>query len=303
MNPITTSAEPLALLRANRRGVLAICAAMACFVVNDALVKYVSQALPTAQLILIRGVMASLLVLAVAHALGATTRMRRIVHRWVLARAGIDALATVLYLASLFQLPIASATAIVMASPLFLTLLAALVLRERVGWPRWAATSIGFVGVLLIIQPSGSGFNAYALLCLAATALHAVRDLVTRRIDSDVPSILVTLATAVMATALAGIVSLGGPWQPFGLDELGLLALAAVFLAAAYYAIVAGMRHGEMSVVAPFRYTGLLWALVLGYAVWSELPNPLAWCGIALLLGSVLYMLHRERRRARASRP
>ena len=294
---MTTDAD--SLIRANRRGILAMSGAMACFIVNDALVKYASQTMPTAQLIFVRGIMASILVLAVAHSMGATARIGETLRGWVAARACVDAVATMVYLVSLFHLPIANATAINLASPLFITLLAVMFLGEQVGRARWLAIGAGFVGVLLVIQPRAEGFNVFALVCLAATMLHAVRDLLTRRIALGVPSILITLSTAIAVTTLSGLLLPLEGWRPFGLFELGLLALASVFLAAGYYWIISGMRHGEMSIIAPFRYTGLLWALVIGFAVWGDVPNLMGWCGIALLIGSGLYVLHGERARSR----
>lgn len=284
---------------ANRRGILYMLGAVACFVANDALVKYASQSLPAAQLIFLRGAMATALVLAVAQASGATARLRESMRGWVLIRAAVDAVATMLYLSSLFQLPIANATAINLAAPIFMTVFAAMFMHERVGFARWLAIAIGFMGVVLIIQPRAEGFNIYALVCLAGTVLHATRDLLTRRIAADVPSILITLATAGAVTLLAGGLSLLQGWRVFGAAQLGLLALASVFLAAGYYLIINSMRHGEMSLIAPFRYSGLLFAVVLGYTIWGDVPNLVAWCGISLLVGSGLYVLYHERRRVR----
>ena len=292
-------ADAAALIIANRRGILAMLAAMTLFVSNDALVKYTSQSLPAAQLIFLRGVFASLLVLGMAAALGAIPRIRESLSKPVLTRASIEAFATVLYLASLFQLPIANATSINLAAPLFITMLAAIFLREQVGWRRWSAIAVGFVGVLLVIQPNSDGFNAYSLLCLLATLLYSFRDLLTRRIPPTTPSILITLSTAVAVTLLAGGLSLIEGWQPFDRTQLLTLALASLFLSGGYYTVIVAMRGGEMSLIAPFRYSGLLWALLLGYLVWGDIPNLPAWLGITLLIASGLYMLHRERIRAR----
>lgn len=282
---------------ANRRGILCMVGAMGCFVTNDALVKFASQSMPSAQLILIRGFMSVLLVLAVAHALGATARLREATRGWVAGRALVDATATMLYLGSLFHLPIANATAINLAAPLFMTMFAALFMADRVRGARWLAVGAGFLGVLLVIQPRAQGFNSWALVCLLGTLFHAARDLMTRRIHAGIPSILITLATAVAVTVVSGVGSLLQGWQPFGLFEFGLLALASVFLTGGYYFIISSMRHGEMTLVAPFRYSGLLFALVLGYGVWGEVPNALAWFGIALLIASGLYVLVSEKRR------
>jgi drug/metabolite transporter (DMT)-like permease len=288
----------LGVSAANRRGIVCMVGAMGCFVTNDALVKFASQSMPSAQLIFIRGFMSVLLVLAVAHALRATPRIREATRGWVAGRALVDAIATMLYLGSLFHLPIGNATAINLAAPLFMTMFAALFMAERVRGARWLAVGFGFLGVLLVIQPRAEGFNAWALVCLLGTLFHAARDLMTRRIHAGIPSILVTLSTAVAVTVVSGISSLFQGWQPFGLFEFGLLALASVFLTGGYYFIINSMRHGEMTLVAPFRYSGLLFALVLGYAVWGEVPNALAWFGIALLIGSGLYVLVSEKRRA-----
>ena len=282
---------------ANRRGIVCMVGAMGCFVTNDALVKFASQSMPSAQLIFIRGFMSVLLVLAVAHALGATSRMREATRGWVAGRALVDATATMLYLGSLFHLPIGNATAINLAAPLFMTMFAALFMAERVRGARWLAVGFGFLGVLLVIQPRAEGFNAWALVCLLGTLFHAARDLMTRRIHAGIPSILITLATAVAVTVVSGVGSLLQGWRPFGLFEFGLLALASVFLTGGYYFIISSMRHGEMTLVAPFRYSGLLFALVLGYAIWGEVPNTLAWFGIALLIASGLYVLVSEKRR------
>jgi drug/metabolite transporter (DMT)-like permease len=274
--------------------------AMGCFVVNDALVKYASQTMPAAQLIFVRGVMASVLVLAVAQAMGATRRIREIARGWVAVRAVVDAIATMLFLVSLFHLPLANATAINMASPLIITVLAAVFLGERLGLSRWVAVGIGFLGVVLIIQPQAEGFNDYALVCLLSTVLLSVRDIVTRRVHAGIPSILVTLSNTVAVTLLAGALSLVEGWRAFTAFEIGLLAVVAVFLSTAYYLIVISTRRGDLSLVAPFRYTAILFATVAGFVIWGDTPNALAWCGIALVIASGIYVL-RVSRRARAA--
>ncbi|PZQ00622.1 MAG: EamA family transporter [Variovorax paradoxus] len=277
--------------------------AMAGFVVNDAIVKHVGEAMPSAQLIFLRGVLASLLVLGMALALGARRQLQHALHPRVAARAAVDACATVMYLLSLFHLPLGNATAINLAAPLFLVVFAVWFLKERPGAARWLAVAVGFAGVLCVVQPSSDGFNAWTLLCLAGTLFHATRDLLTRRIDPAIPSIVVTLSTAVAVTLLSGAMSLAQGWQPFAPVQLAWLAAASVFLVAGYFLIIQCMRQGEVSLTAPFRYAALLFAVVLGYLVWGDVPNAWAWCGIALLVGSGLYVLHDQRgRTARAQR-
>lgn len=286
----------LAHSHANRRGIAFMVGAMACFVFNDALVKYASQTMPAAQLIFVRGLMAVAWIFAVARATGAVVRLSEMTRGRVAARAVLDALATFAYLLSLFQLPIGNAIAINMASPLFITLLAVLLLRERVGAFHWLAIVAGFGGVLLLIRPTADGFNAFALLCLLATLLHALRDLVTRGIAQSVASITVTLSTAIAVTLLAGVITAIQGWQGFGLFEFALLASASVFLAFGYHLMIRGTRIGQLSAVAPFRYSALLIALMIGWIIWGEVPDPVGWIGIAMLIVAGLYLLRRQAR-------
>jgi drug/metabolite transporter (DMT)-like permease len=292
-----TSEIAKALHAANRRGVLAISAGMACFVANDTLVKYVSQSLPASQLILLRGIMASVLLLAIAHGMGTTRRLADLFDGRVMARAGLDTLGTVIYLVSLFHIPLANATAINMATPLVVTVLAVLAFREEVNAARWLAIAVGFTGVLLVVKPRGDDFNAYAVLCLVGTLFQASRDVATRLVDRTIPSVLITLSTAVAVTLFAAFWSLFQEWVPVRPVQLALLAAASVFLSAAYFLVTVAMRAGEMSLIAPFRYSGLVFALLLGYAVWGYVPNAWAWCGIALLLGAGLWLMRKPRGR------
>ncbi len=303
--PPTQAQMPTAPSAANRRGIVAMSIGMASFLANDGLVKYLSQSLPAAQLICLRGMFATALMLVIARHMGLLRAkasfgpgpLRQLVQGPVLLRSVIDALATMAYLGALFHMPIGNATAINSASPLFLTLYAALVWREPVGATRWLLIVGGFVGVMLIVQPRAAGFNGWALVCLLATMLHAARDVLTRVIPPTVPSVMVTLATAATVTVLAGAVSLVDGWHAVTGAQLALLATASVFLSGGYYFVILGMREGEMSVIAPFRYTSLLYALLIGWAVWGDIPNTMALAGIALLVGAGVLMVRGGGRR------
>jgi len=299
MTPPTVESLQASVVKANRLGAMAMVGAMACFIVNDALVKYVSQTMPASQLIFLRSGMASVLVLAVAHSMGATARLRDMTRGWLVARAVVDAIATMLYLWSLFHLPIANATAIGMTSPLIITILAAMLMGEHVGAARGLAIAAGFIGVLLIVQPRAQEFNVFALVCLFATVLIALRDLMIRRVHVGIPSMLVILSTFASVTMLAGALSLFEDWRPFELFEFGLLGISAILVAVAYYLLVSSTRSGEFSFIAPFRYSGLLFATLVGYAVWNDEPNGLAWCGIALLIASGISILRASSRAAK----
>lgn len=272
--------------RATRRGIRLMVAGMCCFIANDAIVKLVSASLPAGQLIFVRGLMATALVLLALWHSGAALQARQLLRGRVPLRAALDAGATFSYLLSLFHLPIANATAINMATPLVITVIAVAALGARLQPIQLLAIVGGFGGVLLVIQPSSAGFNAWAWLCLLATLLHALRDLVTTRIAREVPAIGITLATSVAVTGIAGLITLAQGWQPMSTRAFGLLALAAVFLAAGYHLVIRATRSGELALVSPFRYSGLLMAVALGWLLWGEVPNALAWAGIALVMGA-----------------
>ncbi len=281
--------------RINRAGIAWMVLAMTAFIANDATIKAVSARLPAAQMIVVRGVMAITLILLFAWRTGALGRLRDATRGWVLVRAGCEGAGTFLYLAGLFHLPLGNVTAINLSAPLFIAVMAVLFLHERVTPARWLVIATGFAGVLLVVQPRADGFNHYALLSLLATLIYAVRDLLTRKIPRGLPAILVTLTTATVVWLMAVAVIGFQGWTPMGWTDLGLLAMASVFLSTGYYAIIVAMRNAELSVVAPFRYVGLLWALVIGYLVWGDIPNLPAWIGIALLIGAGLYMIRQQR--------
>ena len=293
--------QQLHLVSVNRRGILAMSLSMACFVANDALVKHVSTTLPSGQLIFVRGLMATALMLVVAQSMGLLRQAPLIANRALWLRAVLDGMASLVYLTAVFHLPLGQATAINLASPLFAILMAMWWLRERVTLMRGLAVLTGFGGVLLVVQPAADAFNAYSLLAVLGTTLHATRDLLTRRIPANVPAVLISLSTAMSVAVLAGLLSLTQTWQPVTPVSLLQLGLAAVFLCSGYYTLILAMRSGDVSVIAPFRYSGLLFALILGNLLWDEMPNLLAWIGIALLVGSGLSILHTERRRQQAA--
>lgn len=289
----------LSIVKENRLGISLMVASMALFICNDAVVKHVGETMSIPQLIFLRGLGAVLLIGGAVVATGAWRHWRGLFDRKVMIRNSIDCAGTFLYQLGLQHLPLANITAINLAVPLVLTVLAVLVLRETVGWRRWTAIMVGFGGVLMVVQPAVAGFNWYAIIALFATSLHASRDLITRRIDRAIPTLLVTLSNAIIITLTAGAFEVVQGWQPVPGQQLLYLMVASVLLSGGYWLVIECMRHGELSVVAPFRYVAIVWALLLGYLVWGDIPNVLAMAGIVLLVASGLYILHRERLRAR----
>jgi drug/metabolite transporter (DMT)-like permease len=271
------------------------------FLTNDTLVKLASETLPSAELLFVRGALSVVCVLGLAAAFGALPKIGDIAKPAVLIRAATDVAATFAYLIALFHAPIANVTAINLASPLMLTAFAAFVMKEDVGWRRWCAVSVGFVGVLLIVRPASAGFDAYALLAAFAMVLHTTRDLLTRRIDKSTPSIVVSLGTALGVTLVAGAGTAVEGFRALDLREGLILIGASIGLTGGYFFLIVATRTGEVSAVQPFRYMALLWALIAGWSVWGQLPDAIGWTGYALLVASGLYVFHRESVRARAA--
>ena len=278
----------------NRRGILAMSLAMAFFIANDALVKQVSATLPGFQLIFIRGLMATGLIAIMAQAMGHLKNWRLMLNRMLWVRGVIDAVASMTFLTALFHLPLGNATAINLASPLFITAFAIYYIKERVTFQRGAFILLGFSGVLMVVQPASDVFNVYSVICVVATLLHAMRDTLTRVISLRIPVLLITLSTAIAVSIGSGVATMTQTWAPVTDANLLMLLGASVFLSLAYYFLIVAMRSGEMSLVAPFRYSGLLFALLIGYVVWEELPNLMAWTGILLLVVSGLMILREE---------
>ena len=283
----------------NMRGAAIMMLSMAAFTLNDACIKSVAGELPLFQAVLIRGLLTTGLLTALA------------VHQGVLLISiprkdwGIIGLrligevgATVFFLIALFNMPIANVTAILQSLPLAITLAGAVFFGEKVGPRRYVAIAVGFVGVLLIVRPGTEGFNIYSLFTLIAVGFVVLRDMSTRRLSSGVPSITVALAAAVSVTLLGAIMTMFGEWQPVSGKSLGLLAGAAIFIVAAYLFSIMVMRIGEISFIAPFRYTALIWAIVLGILVFGEMPDGWTLVGSAIVIGMGIYTFYREQKLA-----
>ncbi|MBR0797393.1 DMT family transporter [Bradyrhizobium jicamae] len=285
-------------LSPNISGGLFMAAAMASFTMNDAITKAVSAEVNIGEILVVRGLVSMVLVAALAAHRGALRSFRVLLIGPVALRVFGEIGGTLTYMAALSQIPLANASAIFQALPLVITLGAALVFGEPVGWRRWLAITAGFIGVLVIVRPGAEGFSRAALLALASVGFCAVRDLATRRIPTELPTLFITLVTTVTVTT-AGAVSLVplGGWRPPSGHALGLLALAAVLILIGYQCIIVALRTGDISAVAPFRYFALLWAMLLGYLVFGHRPDAAMLAGAGIIVASGLYAFYRERKR------
>lgn len=283
-------------LSPNLRGALFMMVAMAGFTLNDAITKFSSESMNMAQVMLVRGLFSSLFVSLLAWHRGALAKPRAMLQPMVAVRVAGEAGATVSFLVALAHLPIANVSAVLQALPLAVTMGAALVFGEGVGWRRWLAIAVGFAGVLIIVRPGFEGFSVYSLVALTSVACCAVRDLATRRIPQAIPTMLVSTATALAMTVLGGLLlSPMGGWTPMTGRATALLALAAVLVIIGYQFIIMAMRSGDISFIAPFRYTALLWSIVLGLVVFGDVPDLPMTVGATIIIGSGLYAVYRER--------
>lgn len=288
--------------RANRRGVIALVIGMAGYTVNDALVKLVAQSYPVGEVIFIRGILTTLLLGAIILGAGQLPDMRRATDRHVVARAIADGLASVLYIVALARMQMADLAAVLLLTPLLLTAMAVLFYGEIVGWRRWTAVAVGFGGTLFIVKPTPAMFDAWALVALAAAFASASRDLLTRQTDQTIPTLILTLMGSIAVTIGGLMLVVTEEWRMLASRDLALLAVAAGFLAFGTYFVALAYRGVDISVVAPFRYTLLLWAAIAGFLVFGELPDRWAAFGALLIVGSGLYALHRDAVRRRQSR-
>ena len=278
------------------RGVIAIVASQFAFLLNDTLVKLVSDALPLGQIIFLRGLFAAALLAPLAIATGLHRSLPHLWHRMVSWRVVGELGGTLFYLSALIHMPLANATIIFQAVPLTVTGGAALFLREAVGWRRWTAIVIGFVGVVMVVRPGLSGFDPYGLLVLASVLFVSMRDLTTRAMPAVTPTLLVTLATAVAVAIMGALLGLTEDWVRPSVTHSIQLAGAAIFLSIGYATSILAMRLGEMSVTAPFRYVAVVIAIALGFVVWRDVPDAMTVLGSAVIVSAGLYTLYREQR-------
>ncbi len=289
--------------RENMRGALFMMASMAGFTLNDTMIKLVSDDLQLFQAVFLRGIVATLLLGALAWHQGAlsfrpTRRDLKIIGVRTFAEVG----ATFCFLTALFNMPLANATAILQSLPLAVTLAASLFLGHTVGWKRYLAIAIGFTGMLIIVRPGTEGFNAYALWAVAAVGFVTLRDLLSHKLAPETPSMFVALFTAASVMALAGVAATTQEWRAVPVDTMVYLAAAAAFILVGYISAVTAMRHGEIAFVSPFRYSALIWALLLGLLVFGDIPDRYTVIGSLIVVATGIYTFHRERRILRRQR-
>ena len=252
-----------------KRGVIAIITGGALFVINDACVKLATATMPLGELLVVRGVFAIACVLSLIIGLGDTRQILSAAKPIILLRATFEFLVSLCYVTAISHLPIGDLTTIMQATPIIMTILCAILRIDLVDWPRWIAVLVGFGGVLMIAQPGGNNFTLFTLSALASATFVALRDLVTRKINAEVPPAVVILTTTIFAWCGGIILGLTESWHMPSFFEFGLLGGAAIIVTIANLLMVTAYRCADVSILSPLRYLVVIWAAIMGFMVFG----------------------------------
>lgn len=260
---------------------------------NEALVKSLTGDYPVGQILFIRAAFVVPWVLLLAYCAGGahTLKVKRLSGQ--LLRASCVLASAFLLVSGLAYLPLADTIAVTFAGPLFVTALAPFFLGERVGWRRALAVCAGFIGVLIIIRPGSETIQWAVLFPLGAAFSGAVRDLVTRSIcqsESSVAVLFVTTMVVLIASAFTYFLG----WEPLATEHITIFAMSGILIAGSHYLIIESFRQGEAALVAPFKYSAILWAIIFGYLFFGDLPDLWTIAGALIVISAGLYILQRE---------
>ena len=276
---------------------------MACFAVEDTFIKLLSARLPATQILFSIGFGGALITLVLAIVLNVNLADKILLNKHVISRTIADLFGALSFTSAMVLIPMSLLASILQATPLFVTLGAAILLGEKVGWRRWSAIFIGFLGVIIILQPGYGSFQLASLLGLAAVLCLALRDVVTRDMATEIPTLTVTFY-ACLAMGSAGFIAypfFGPPIMPTTYEAIILICAAIVGLTG-YFLLVLATRKGDVSVIAPFRYSRLLFSLGLASLILGEkLTLPILLGGL-LVVSSGIYTFGRERRLAKVQK-
>lgn len=268
---------------------------MGAFCINDGFMKVNFETVPVAQTLFMRGLIASTILIAWAWSTGALAfrptrrEVKPMIYRSIGEIGGTGA-----FMMALSNMPIANATAVLQGAPLAVTMGAALFMGEKVGWRRWSAILVGFAGMLVMLRPGGADFDMYAIFAVVAVIFIVFRDLGTRGMSARTPTLFASVVSALLITFCSGAIIPFEGWKVPSQWELALAFCSGAFVIVGYVTNVGSMRHGDVSAVSPFRYTVLLWALLIGFVVFDQVPDNLTILGASIVVGAGLYTLWRE---------
>ena len=282
------------------KGAALMTACVSAYVINDAFMKLLFSEIALFQAVFLRSIITVPPILIMVWITKVAIRnLSKQDKRLILVRVGAEIFITITFLTALKHMPLANVTAILQALPLAITMAAALFLAEPVGWRRWSAILIGFVGVLIVVRPGLEGFNIYSLSAFMAIIFLTVREISTRKLKSEVPTITVVLSTAVGSTLFAGIMMIGSEWDTVSAVSWLLILGAAVAILIATLLSVMAMRIGDIGFVSPFRYTSMLGAIGLGILMFGDWPDQPTLVGTLIIVSTGIYTFHREQKVSR----
>ncbi|MDC1450598.1 DMT family transporter [Candidatus Thioglobus sp.] len=282
------------------KGAALMTACVSAYVINDAFMKLLFSDIALFQAVFLRSIITVPPILIMVWITKVAIRnLSKQDKRLILVRVGAEIFITITFLTALKHMPLANVTAILQALPLAITMAAALFLAEPVGWRRWSAILVGFVGVLIVVRPGLEGFNIYSLSAFMAIIFLTIREISTRKLTSEVPTITVVLSTAVGSTLFAGIMMIGSEWDTVSaLSWLLILGAAFAILIATLLSVMA-MRIGDIGFVSPFRYTSMIGAIGLGILMFGDWPDQPTLVGTVIIVSTGIYTFHREQKVSR----
>ena len=287
-------------LNSNMKGATLMTACVSAYVINDVFMKLLFSEIALFQAVFLRSIITVPPILIMVWITKVAIRnLSKQDKRLILVRVGAEIFITITFLTALKHMPLANVTAILQALPLAITMAAALFLAEPVGWRRWSAILVGFVGVLIVVRPGLEGFNIYSLSAFMAIIFLTVREISTRKLKSEVPTITVVLSTAVGSTLFAGIMMIGSEWDTVSAVSWLLILGAAVAVLIATLLSVMAMRIGDIGFVSPFRYTSMLGAIGLGILMFGDWPDQPTLVGTLIIVSTGIYTFHREQKVSR----
>lgn len=285
---------------ASIRGPLFMIVSTGSYLVNDTMMKLATVGLPPYEVLLLRGVAATLWGMPLLFLLGYGSRIPLIFDGKVLRRNLFELGAILCYVVALANMQIADSTALGQITPLLMLVGSSILFGERIGGMRMALIGLGFVGALMVAQPTMQGISVYALLALGNAALAAARDLAGRKVAAEVPGMIVAISAVVVVLAGAGVAHVTTEqWAAPEAHHLLLIAGAGLFLIFGHFFIFMAYRVGPTSAVAPFYYCFTVWAVISGLVVFGQFPNTLAVGGILLVVASGLTIVSLDERRRR----
>ena len=279
----------------NFRGAVLMMICMGAFVLNDAFVRLAGDSLPLAQILFYRALLTTITLVLVAFYTGVLKLKVSSQDKWLIFfRSITEALTAYFFLTAVMNMPFANVTAILQILPMTVTLAAAVMFKEKVGAFRILLIFLGFLGVILIINPAKDGFTIYAGYALISVLLITIRDLLSRKLSVDVPTLIPTVSASLGVLLFSILLITKTAFQPLDLQNSFFIVAAAFFIIFGYYTAVLVMRSGEISFISPFRYTAVLFALMLGFVFFDEQPDGIAFLGMTIVIISGIALMIRN---------